>query len=70
MVPLSRYFSGFFILSVKVLVPSKDFVSNMVVPVGGHLEPHEINNPSGACLREIEEETGLTNLLSSAKYWR
>lgn len=28
--------------------------------VGGHLEPHEINDPRTACLREIQEETGLT----------
>jgi len=26
-------------------------------PVGGHLEPEEINAPAEACLREIEEET-------------
>ncbi|MBP1996784.1 NUDIX domain-containing protein [Paenibacillus eucommiae] len=29
--------------------------------VGGHLEPHELNNPRAACLREIDEETGITN---------
>jgi 8-oxo-dGTP diphosphatase len=29
-------------------------------PIGGHIEPEEINNPMKACLREIEEETGLT----------
>ncbi len=28
--------------------------------VGGHVEPHEINEPRAACLREIWEETGLT----------
>ena len=28
--------------------------------VGGHVEPHEINEPRAACLREIYEETGLT----------
>lgn len=27
--------------------------------VGGHLEPAEIGDPRAACLREIEEETGL-----------
>ncbi|MCY9514584.1 NUDIX domain-containing protein [Paenibacillus apiarius] len=27
--------------------------------VGGHLEPGELNHPLKACLREIEEETGL-----------
>lgn len=29
-------------------------------PVGGHIEPREINDPEAAVLREIEEETGLT----------
>ena len=27
--------------------------------VGGHLEPHEINDPLAACYREAEEETGI-----------
>ncbi|UUZ84417.1 NUDIX domain-containing protein [Paenibacillus sp. P26] len=27
--------------------------------VGGHLEPHEINDPQATVLREIREETGL-----------
>ncbi|MBB3109996.1 8-oxo-dGTP diphosphatase [Paenibacillus phyllosphaerae] len=27
--------------------------------IGGHLEPEELNDPYAACLREIEEETGL-----------
>ena len=27
--------------------------------IGGHMEPREINNPLGACLREVEEETGI-----------
>lgn len=29
--------------------------------VGGHLEKEEISNPFASCLREIEEETGLTS---------
>lgn len=28
--------------------------------VGGHIEPHEINNPLAACYREIEEESGIS----------
>jgi 8-oxo-dGTP diphosphatase len=28
--------------------------------VGGHMESNEINNPKETCLREIEEETGIT----------
>ncbi|MDT2240997.1 NUDIX domain-containing protein [Paenibacillus larvae] len=27
--------------------------------VGGHVEPGEIRNPRAACLREIQEETGI-----------
>lgn len=26
--------------------------------VGGHLEPHELNDPRQACIREVYEETG------------
>lgn len=29
-------------------------------PIGGHLEAEEINDPQAACLREFQEETGLT----------
>lgn len=28
--------------------------------IGGHMEPEELNDPGRACLREIGEETGLT----------
>ncbi|MCD1258223.1 NUDIX hydrolase [Paenibacillus athensensis] len=28
--------------------------------VGGHMEPEELNDPRSACVREIFEETGLT----------
>jgi len=28
-------------------------------PVGGHVEPYELNDPRAACLREIYEEAGL-----------
>ena len=30
-------------------------------PIGGHLEPHEMNSPTTACLREIFEETGINS---------
>ena len=29
-------------------------------PVGGHMEAHEFERPMEACLREIQEETGIT----------
>lgn len=39
---------------------SKDSLfAGFLVPIGGHIEGHEINEPQEACLREIEEETGL-----------
>lgn len=35
------------------------FLAGFLVPIGGHMENHEINDPEKACFREIEEETGL-----------
>ncbi len=36
------------------------FLPGMLVPVGGHIEITEMNEPKVACLRELKEETGLT----------
>lgn len=33
--------------------------AGFLVPIGGHMEGHEISAPRSACLREIKEETGL-----------
>lgn len=38
---------------------NRKFKPGIWAGVGGHLEPHEINNPEEACLREIFEETGI-----------
>ena len=38
----------------------KRIAPGMWAGVGGHMEPHELNNPSETCYREIEEETGIT----------
>lgn len=38
---------------------NRKFAPGIWAGVGGHLEPHEINNPEAACLREIFEETGI-----------
>jgi len=39
--------------------PTRTLNPGMWAVVGGHMEPEEINDPYKACLREIEEETGL-----------
>lgn len=38
----------------------RTFAPDIWAPVGGHVEPAEVNDPQTACLREVEEETGLT----------
>jgi len=35
------------------------FLAGFLVPIGGHIEGDEINEPQKACFREIEEETGI-----------
>lgn len=35
------------------------FLPGHLVPIGGHMEEGEFNDPRRACIREIEEETGL-----------
>lgn len=40
--------------------PGSPFLPGYLVPIGGHMKADEINDPLHACLREIEEETGLT----------
>jgi 8-oxo-dGTP diphosphatase len=37
------------------------FLPGQLVPIGGHIEKNEISDPDIACIREIEEETGLNN---------
>jgi len=40
--------------------PEKEIAPNVWSCIGGHMEKDEINNPLVTCLREIEEETGIT----------
>lgn len=37
------------------------FLPGMLVPIGGHMEGNEIGTPDETCLREIKEETSLTD---------
>lgn len=37
------------------------FLAGFLVPIGGHIEGEEMNEPQKACLREIEEEPGITS---------
>lgn len=37
----------------------KKIAGGIYAPVGGHLKEEEFKNPITACLREVEEETGL-----------
>jgi len=37
----------------------RELAPGMWAAIGGHLEPHEINSPQAACLREVEEEAGI-----------
>lgn len=39
---------------------NKKFAPNIWAGVGGHLEPEEVNDPEKACIREIFEETCIT----------
>jgi len=39
--------------------PTRSIAPNLWSCVGGHMENQELNNPLEACIREIEEETGI-----------
>ncbi|MGE5654953.1 MAG: NUDIX domain-containing protein [Bacillota bacterium] len=40
--------------------PERKIAPNVWSCVGGHMEPQELNDPLAACLREIHEETGIS----------
>jgi len=50
--------SGNYLLLKRAL--TKRLAPGLWAGVGGHMEPHELNNPIETCYREIEEETGIT----------
>jgi 8-oxo-dGTP diphosphatase len=50
---------GCFLLMKRA--PNREVNPNFWSGVGGKIEPCEINDPYSACVREIKEETGITN---------
>jgi 8-oxo-dGTP diphosphatase len=40
--------------------PEKDLAPNVWSCIGGHMEENELGNPFETCIREINEETGIT----------
>ena len=64
LVEKTRLFAGAFLkCQDEVLLmkrsPHKEIAPGMWSGVGGHIEESEINSPITACLREIEEESGI-----------
>ena len=49
---------GFYLLMKRS--SARKMLPNIWSGVGGHIDPHELNDPMTACLREIFEETGIT----------
>ncbi|MCR8642007.1 NUDIX domain-containing protein [Paenibacillus sp. N1-5-1-14] len=39
---------------------SRNFQNEFWMGLGGHVEPAELNDPKQACIREIKEESGIT----------
>lgn len=58
MMATAMLFNGGDMLMMK-RSPTRTLSPGQWAAVGGHLEPHEINDPQAAVLREIHEETGL-----------
>jgi 8-oxo-dGTP diphosphatase len=54
-------FNGDDVLLMK-RADTRELAPGLWAPVGGHLEPAELNDPAAACLREIYEETGLDRM--------
>lgn len=60
----TRLMTNAFILNGEKVLCLKRSTNKRIAPglwtgVGGHIEPEEINDPEGSCLREVYEETGL-----------
>ncbi len=63
MITLRTFATAFISNSNQILLMKRSderkFAPGIWAAVGGHLEPEELNTPRIACLREIQEETGL-----------
>jgi len=60
----TRLFAGAFLRWENEVILIKRGLHKKIAPglwsgIGGHIEQHEMNTPKLACLREIEEETGI-----------
>ena len=60
----TRLFAGAFLRWQDEVIlmkrsPNKKISPSSWAGIGGHIEKDEINSPISACLREIEEETGI-----------
>jgi 8-oxo-dGTP diphosphatase len=59
-----RLMTNVFILNGDKMLLMKRANHKKIAPglwtgVGGHIEPEEVNDPKGSCIRELIEETGL-----------
>jgi 8-oxo-dGTP diphosphatase len=63
MVTLRQMTNAFILNGDKILLLKranhKKIAPGLWTGVGGHIEPEEANDPTGSCIREIVEETGL-----------
>ena len=63
MIKLQNFATAFLKRDGKYLLmkrsAEKKIAPNVWCSVGGHIEEYEMNEPEAACMREIEEETGI-----------
>lgn len=60
-----RTMTGAFLMNNRDVLMLKRSENKTIAPglwscIGGHVEPHEHDSPEISCLREIEEETGIS----------
>ncbi|NOU93485.1 NUDIX domain-containing protein [Paenibacillus sp. LMG 31456] len=60
-----RTMTGAFLFNGDAVLMLKRSENKKIAPglwacIGGHVEPNEMSHPETSCLREISEETGIT----------